>query len=516
MVGDEQIWPPIQITEAISSLIYVNASTGAFPSHQVGDILVVVAVASGATPPTLPTGFESAYNSPSTDFSMAVRIGWKMATATNTSNPTWSGASWITTNVYRNADSLFPIGAVESLNTSSNTVGRAPAIIPKVQDGLSAVFASFVNNGSAGGFTMDSQPVGWLQKQRNARITTNQRLDTRTVSATTETLVGGGSVNWRGITYEVVPAQGLQHIGTISSSGATGNFASHQVGDLLVVIAQKQNTAVDFSPNTPPNVNGQTYPVYVNAYDSNISSVQGERMACKVAYGIATKSGHTTGTFTNSTWTTTMVFRNADQNNPIGDVVGSIINSNTSQSIPTPELNLQDKSGKSLTIAWIAESTTNANNNFSQNPPVGWISILRGAKRLINTAIDRKSGKSCIEVVSSTSIYWRTLAFEVKAVPLVTDVPPYLYDVAIEYAGNHVVNFTALSGFPHDSNPEVSEEAYMFRCTEVPSLNGYVAKNFTKTFPVTAYSKFNCTLQDVSGDMLVTDTKTISFTVDNK
>ena len=39
MLEDSQIWPPIQIPQAISSLLYVNASTGAFASHQVGDIL---------------------------------------------------------------------------------------------------------------------------------------------------------------------------------------------------------------------------------------------------------------------------------------------------------------------------------------------------------------------------------------------------------------------------------------------------------------------------------------------
>ena len=69
-VGDERIWPPIQIPQLIGSLIYVNAATGVFPPHQAGDILVVIAVSAGATPPSLPAGFISAYTSPSTDFSI--------------------------------------------------------------------------------------------------------------------------------------------------------------------------------------------------------------------------------------------------------------------------------------------------------------------------------------------------------------------------------------------------------------------------------------------------------------
>lgn len=97
--------------------------------------------------------------------------------------------------------------------------------------------------------------------------------------------------------------------------------------------------------------------------------------------------------------------------------------------------------------------------------------------------------------------------------PVTPSEQPYLYDVVITYQGNHVVDFTALSGYVHIDG----EEAYMFRCAELPSLNGYVTKNFTKTFPVTAYAKFNCTLEDVSGD--ITDPtlrKTISFYVDNR
>lgn len=92
-------------------------------------------------------------------------------------------------------------------------------------------------------------------------------------------------------------------------------------------------------------------------------------------------------------------------------------------------------------------------------------------------------------------------------------IPPYLYKVDIVYKGNRVVDFTAISGFVHT---DPTEEAYMFRCAEFSSLNGYVSKNFTKTFPSSGYSKFNCTLQDVSGDILLADAKTISFTVDNK
>jgi hypothetical protein len=132
------------------------------------------------------------------------------------------------------------------------------------------------------------------------------------------------------------------------------------------------------------------------------------------------------------------------------------------------------------------------------NTPAGW-------KDSTPSKINTPSGWQTVQKVQvATPEGWKQV--------WPSDVPPYLYDVAIVYQGSHVVEFTALTGFAHDP----AEEAYMFRCAEASSLNGYVGKNFIKTFPVTAYSKFNCTLQDVSGDILAVDAKTISFTVDNK
>ena len=511
-VGDERIWPPIQIPQLIGSLIYVNATTGVFPPHQAGDILVVIAVSAGATPPSLPAGFISAYTSPATDFSMAVRVGWAYAYTTNTSNGTWTGAVWITASVYRNADTLFPFGPIASLATPSNTVGRAPAITPTVPGGASAVLTNFVNNGSGGSFNLDAQPVGWLPKVRNARIVFNQRIDTRTILPTKETLVAGGSVNWRGTTFEVVPPQGLQHLGTWSTSGAVGStIAPHQPGDLIVVIAQRQNTTVQFSPATPPPVVGQTYPVWIDAYDSNVSSVQGANMATKVAYGIATTSSHDTGTFTNATWTTTMVFRNVNQSDPIGDVAGLLYNLQPAGPILSPALNMQDKSGRSLHVVTMHESQTNASSYFTPSPPDGWARLLRGTHRLFSYSQDRKSGAACTETTTATNTSWRTVAFEVKAAGSAMEEPLYLYDVEVTYLPNYEVSFRALKGFmPVD----LSDEAFMFRCAEMPR-DGYVGREFTKQWAANGYGTLNCTLEDLYGDGTADATlkKKISFQI---
>ena len=508
LVGDEQIWPPEQIPQFVSSLIYVNAATGAFPAHQAGDLLLVVAVATGATPPSLPTGFEPAYNSPSTEFSMAVRVGWRIAPGANTANGSWTGANWITACVYRDTDSLFPIGAVASINTASNTVGRAPAITPKASDGLSAIFASFVNNGSTGSFGVDTGPVGWQSRSRNARILLNQRLDSRTVPATSETLVNGGSVNWRGTTFEVVPASGLQHIGTWSASGQTCRFADHQPGDLLVVIAQVQNTTVAFAPPTPPAVIGQTYPVYTDAYDSNISQVQGANMACKVAWGWATTTGHDSGTFTNAAFTTTMVFRNANPADPIGAIAGQLLSAVPAGSVATPALNLEDKSGKSLHIAWLGSAYTTAQPPAL--PPTGWTRLMRQSQRMLNASVDRTSGAVCSETTTAAGLSWRTVAFEVKAVGSISEpaLDPWLYGFEVTYEPGRVAVIKLLDGWPAGD----PEEAYFFRCSQMNTNDGYKAREFRTDWSANAYGSLDCTVEDVSGTA-GKERKTIAFQI---
>lgn len=137
------------------------------------------------------------------------------------------------------------------------------------------------------------------------------------------------------------------------------------------------------------------------------------------------------------------------------------------------------------------------------NTPGGWADV---TPKKINIG---GAWKEVVKVSVNTPAGWKSV-FPNEAAP---EVSPYLYDVAIVYAGSHVVNFTALSGYVH---PDPAEEAYMFRCVEAPLLNGYVAKSFTKTFPVDGYTKYNCTLQDLSSDIPPENAKTISFIVDNK
>jgi hypothetical protein len=198
-----QIWPKESTIQYVSSIIYTT-STGVFPTHQAGDLLVVAAVALSGTNPTVPAGWTSAFKSPVTGENMHLTIGYKFATAAGTPNPSWSGAGWITAYVFRNVNTATPFGGIASRYQGSVSTVTAPALTQVNTTGASVIVNGFVNNGSAG--SMGAAPVGYLSKNRNARIVNEQKINTQLSDTPSETLIGNGSALWRAFVFELLPA----------------------------------------------------------------------------------------------------------------------------------------------------------------------------------------------------------------------------------------------------------------------------------------------------------------------
>jgi hypothetical protein len=85
-----------------------------------------------------------------------------------------------------------------------------------------------------------------------------------------------------------------------------------------------------------------------------------------------------------------------------------------------------------------------------------------------------------------------------------------LTGVDIKYGTLSTVNFTAIKGVVNDPD---GDEAFLFSCVEVPSLNGYVGREFQRVFPGTTV--YNCSLEDIYGDGSgdPATRKTVTFTV---
>jgi hypothetical protein len=135
---------------------------------------------------------------------MHLTIGYKFATAAGTPNPSWSGAGWITAYVFRNVNTATPFGGIASRYQGSVSTVTAPALTQVNTTGASVVVNGFVNNGSAG--SMGAAPVGYLSKNRNARIVNEQKINTQLSDTPSETLIGNGSALWRAFVFELLPA----------------------------------------------------------------------------------------------------------------------------------------------------------------------------------------------------------------------------------------------------------------------------------------------------------------------
>ncbi len=154
-----------------AGISYVCASSAAATSsaactgEQNGDLLVVFAYRSNsATAPTLATGFTqintTSNSSGGTNGSM--RAGWIVASASTTTSGTWTNATHVAMQVYRNQNSS-PIGnnAVTGGNNSGTTVSY-PATTLSVGDG-SSWFAGFAGRGT-GQSVLATAPSGMTNR----------------------------------------------------------------------------------------------------------------------------------------------------------------------------------------------------------------------------------------------------------------------------------------------------------------------------------------------------------------
>jgi hypothetical protein len=280
--------------------------------------------------------------------------------------------------------------------------------------------------------------------------------------------------------------------------GTQLTFGQHQAGDLLLVIA-----VGSVAPSAP-------YP-YTLAYQSDASG----SIAGTVAWKIATAAGTTAGTWNGVAGATTYVIRGCNQTTPLGDVQ-SIYQGTSTLISNAPALTLTDPSGESLGVH---VHYNNANTgSWNTGDPAGFITKTSQDRM---TSIQQLNTTGGLPSSLTHSSAQKTLGFSVEVLagsyvaPPPVDEPPYLYGIEQVTRPGRVVDFTALKGF---IPPDLSEEAFMFRCSTISGLDGYVPRTFTKTFPSgTAYAKFDCTLADLYGDGIPANNgemlKTISFQV---
>lgn len=284
------------------------------------------------------------------------------------------------------------------------------------------------------------------------------------------------------------PAAKVQWIGSTVATGATNTFPGHQPGDLLVVVAVETGAA------SRPSLAAGFTEVHANTSGMSIC----------IGYKIATASNTAVGTWTNASYNTAYVFRNANTTTPFGGIASMIDTKAIS-----PTITVQDTSGDAVLCYGFSNNGTSGGWGAT---PAGYISK-NGVARMANLQkIDSTSDGELRWSSTAGTVNFRNWVFEVLPDTGEVAADPWLRDVIVTNKGSNVVDFELVKDF-QPADP--LDEGFMFRCTQFSTLNGYVSRTFTKTFPQSAYTKLDCTVEDMYGDGTAdaTTRKTISFQV---
>jgi hypothetical protein len=272
---------------------------------------------------------------------------------------------------------------------------------------------------------------------------------------------------------------------------ASVNFPTHTPNDLLVIYS-----VGGAAPTAPP---GWTA----------VPTGQSGNPAGTLAYKYATGTTASTGTWTGNAAGVLYVFRNTHPTTPFG-TIGTSVGSGAVTTAPA--ITLTDPSGASLVAHnYFNNGTT---GSWTNKAPANFIIKNLNARMASTLAVDTTGpGVVASSLTHSSAQTWRSLAFEVLPVAPAVE-QPYLYAVEQVNKGSLTVDFTAKKGFvpaPEDA----IDEGFMFRCAQFSSLDGYVRREFSKTFPASGYSKLDCTLEDMYGDGTANAEmrKTLSFEV---
>jgi len=195
------------------AISYINqvsagANTATMPTHQIGDLLIVVAYRNATTAPTLGSGFTNLSNQSGN--SNSYRIGYKFATATNDAFGTWTNANTVHGIIYRGVGS---IGTVGGATKAASTTAKIPTLSLANASGSSWVVAfagsrQTTSQGTplAGATTLRSTQTGTTAYS----IVADTNGGVASFAATTS--ANGSSVVSSGASFELIPTPKMEKL----------------------------------------------------------------------------------------------------------------------------------------------------------------------------------------------------------------------------------------------------------------------------------------------------------------
>lgn len=209
------------------------ATTITLPTHAVGDIIVLAAFSSNISAPAAPAAAGTVPTWVNIDGNLganscAMRTAYAIATATNHTSGTWSGAACLAVITIR-GQAVSPIGGHLESGGGAGTVSTAPAVTMTTTDGTSFLleFHGMINGSTV---TVSGAPSGYTRQAIIASATValclNTKDSTTSDGSVNQATTGAALTGYRGSTVEILALAGAAPVGRLLSVRQAVNRAS--------------------------------------------------------------------------------------------------------------------------------------------------------------------------------------------------------------------------------------------------------------------------------------------------
>lgn len=200
------------MTSYVGGVAYVEATSGTTPTHAVGDLLIVIAIRWATSLPSLASGWTGVYSS--TSGSSRIRIGTKVATATDDSTGKWTNA---------NALLMITAPGVASLASAASAISDTSAAdFPALTlGGTRPVIAAHLSDGDG----QVAVPAGMTSRWADGF----SRVSDTDAPVSSWPATDGGAYSWLAVVMEAVEAStpiAGSDTGTISATEAAAVSAA--------------------------------------------------------------------------------------------------------------------------------------------------------------------------------------------------------------------------------------------------------------------------------------------------